>query len=458
MMLSKQDRIAFSKEIVAYRFESAKIDLAKLSIQAERDRVNNLDQGNKNLLDAKTYLVDGYQDELDRYDGVVRTKVTESDIQDAANMVVGNDLRPNDESNPPPSTAPFVWTKLKPFARTIAVGKLSNETYAAPIAAEQSKLVDALNYISTIETFTLIQRVTGQSCNATGTCSNPFYTDQTSCELNLHTWTPGPDSIANDPALQAAYNNLLSTVNDLKSYTLTTQSVILTDDPNTGRQAQNNTSISNITTFVAAIDTWLAVTPFNTAHGQTTCAGFNSYPPALLGSTRLQAAELAAIKSALQTRQAFVSSRVSEINTNLGTVTQNISTGSSTGSGLYFERWQMIELRLNMVGGTAVLLASLDAGLQGQTEMKERLDLAKTTYESVLTCSLLSAPTSGTRVVHVENPADFIVGDIVYLISDTQEELTRNIEAISGSALTLGQPIPAKYRPAEFARLYKDKI
>jgi len=457
MALPKEDRISFSKQIVGADSTKTSIEGSKKAITIEKNKAFNLDQANKRLVDAKALLVDGYQAEFARYDGIVRTTLSETDIQNSANLVIGNFLYPNNPQNPPPSTAPNVWTKTKPYARNKAIGKQYDETFAAPISAEQSKTTAILALITAIETnYTLIQRVTGQECGASGTCSIPIHTTQTACQLAGGIWTPGPDIISTNTALNTDYNDLLSAINDLKSHLLTTQPTILTSDTDTTRQTQNNTASSNINTIVAALDAWLALTPFNTSHGQINCAGFNSYNPALLGATRLQSGELDTLEAALISRQTFVTSRVGQLNSNLGSITQDLTTGNVTGSGLYFERWNFIQLRLNLFGGSLVAFKGFEKAIEAQNAQQAQIDLAKNSYTSLLTTSALSAPTNGTKVVHVKSSAGFLVGDNVYIVSDTQDEILRTIESIDGNRIVVGVEVPPKYRPAEAARLYKD--
>jgi hypothetical protein len=457
MALSKQDRITFSKKIVSAESEKNGIEDSKKKILIEKQKAYDLDQANKSLVDSKTTLIDAYHVELSRYNGILRTSLTETDIQDAADAKLGNFLYPNDQQNPPPSLAPQIWTKTKPYAKNKAVGKAYNENYPPSVAAEQSKITAILATITTIETYPLIQRVTGQECVATGTCSLPGYTTQATCIANGGVWTPGPDNITTNTTLQNDYNTLVTQINDLKNYVLTTQGLIPTNDPVNSRQTQNNTASANINTVVAAINAWLALTPFNTGHGQTTCAGFNSYNPALLGATRLQSGDLTTLKNAILARQTFVGTRINQIDTNLGSLTQNLSNGDVTGSGLYLERWNYLLLRLNFFGGSLFAYKNFDKAINAQNALQAQADLAKNTYSTLLTASILSAPSNGTKVLHVKNIGDFASGDNIFLVSDTQEEMGLTIASVQGNKITVDREVPAKYRPAEWARVYKDK-
>lgn len=456
MALSKEDRISFSKKIISAEVDKAGIESSKQQITLEKQKAFDLDQANKRLVDSKTALIDPYQVEYSRYNGILRTSLTEQDIQDAGDLKLGNFLYPNDQQNPPPSTAPQVWTQPKPYARNKAVGKQYDETYPAPAVAEQNKLSDVLASIALLEAYPLIQRVTGQQCGATGTCSLPAYTTQLDCTTNGGVWTVGPDVISTNTALQTTYNTLLSQVNDLKAYVLATQPLILTTD-SAPRQPQNNLAISNINTLVSAIDTWLALTPFNTAHNQTTCIGFNSYNPALLGPTRLQSGDFTTLKNSILSRQTFVGSRIGQIDSNLGSISQDLSSGDFTGSGLYFERWNFVGLRLNFFGGSLLALKGFDRAIGAQNALQAQIDLSKNSYSQLLTASILSAPSNGTKVLHLKSIGDIVVGDNVFLVSDSQDEIQLTVASVEGNKVTVNREVPAKYRPAESARLYKDK-
>jgi hypothetical protein len=250
---------------------------------------------------------------------------------------------------------------------------------------------------------------------------------------------------------------LVTQINDLNTYVLATQGLILTNDPVNSRQTQNNTASANINTIVAAINAWLALTPFNTGHGQTTCSGFNSYNPALLGATRLQSGNLTTLKNAILARQTFVSTRVNQIDTNLGSLTQNLSNGNVTGSGLYLERWDYLLLRLSFFGGSLLSYKSFDRAISAQNDLQAQIDLAKNTYNTLLTASILSAPSNGTKVLHLKDIGDLVANDKIFLVSDTQEEMGLTIASVQGNKITVDREVPAKYRPDEWARVYKDK-
>lgn len=456
MALSKEDRIEFSKKLASVPVEIAAVERSKQAVLAQQQKDQALDDAHKRLVDSKTPLIDGYQSELTQLDGNVRSNLTETDISDAASFTSTNFLYPRDPSNPPPSTAPQIWIKTKPYTRNKITGRLFTEVFGGPVTKESDLTALISATLASLNSYALIERVSGQSASNGGSCSDPQYLDSASCTLNSGIWTPGPDVVANNAAIQALMTTLISQVNAWKSFLLTEIATIVSTDTNATRAGQNTAAINQINATVANIDAWLAFVNFNTAHGQTTFSGFYGYNPALLGPTKLQTAQVAILTGSISTRDAFVATRISQLNTNLGSVVQDLGTGDSTGSGLYFERLGFLGLRLNMLGGSLIKVKGAASAINAQNEQISNINSAKTSYEALLFCSNLVAPSNGTKTLHLINASGFNPGDTVYLISETQEELQLTIDSKNGNSLIFTKAIPAKYRESELARVYKD--
>lgn len=458
MALNQSDRIVFSRFIVNSGPTIEGIQRAMSETMRVRDNALALDQGNMRLFDSKNRLVDGYQNELKYLTGIDRVRITEQVMIDSANFVLGNLLYPNNAITPPPSIAPNIWTKLRPYSKTAAVGKTLAEVFPAvdPAIGEEPLINSILSQITSAQgTYASIELTTGEYC-ADGTCSNPSYNNSSSCVMNGGTWTPAPASFDTYPAVHSVLSSIQSNVNALRAALVLEQAAILTDDPNLTRQAQNNAAIAAIPAVIAAIDTWLAYPDFNTAHGATTCNQFYAMDGSTLAPTKLYSGQLNALYTSLSNRLTAVGVRVSEINTNLGVINQNLTDGSFTGNGLYYERFQFIDLRLNLVFGSLTEYLNYGRSVDNQGQLLLGVEQATAVYETLLLCSILAAPTNGTNTLNVKDATGFSVGDNVFIKSDTQEELVRSIEAISGNRITVGQTIPAKYRPGELARVYKD--
>lgn len=458
MPLSQDDRIAFSLKIINTEKEIAGLESAKAQIQVQVDAITKLDQGNKRLFDPFNDYVNAYQLELNYLTGQIHTTIVEQDIQDAAKRTLRNHFFPNDTQTSVPSLAAYnnIWVRFKPFALNYALGKKYSEDYD-PTTKEQDVINTAIGYITAAGGFTDIQNTTGQECQASGTCSNPLYTDQATCTLNGFIWTPGPDVISAYPAVQTLKTNLVNTITQLKALLLAEVAVIVTNDENVGRQAQNNAAINDINNvIIPALDLWLSYSDFNTAHGQTTCAGFNGYNANLLAPTKLHSAQLAALLAALNTRLAYDTVRLGQLNTNLGSITQDLTTGDViSSSGFYGQRYSMLVLRLNTLGGSLTLLNGLNTSSQTQDQIADSARETKALYETVIRTSIFAAPASSTPTVHLKDSSFLSPGDLVYVYAEGQEELLRAVKSISGKTVVLSDVVPSKYRPTEGARLYK---
>lgn len=457
MPLSQADRLAFSLYIVSAPVQIKGLQNAKALLQGEVVKAQNIDTANKNLLDPTTAFVNSYQLEYNDLDGNLRTTVTEQNVVDAANKKLQNFFFPNDTTVTVPSLAAShnIWTQVNPFALTYAIGKNYTEGYGST-TKEGNLITAALTLISSATGNTDIQNTTGQICGATGTCSIVTYTDQTTCEANSGVWTPGPDAITSYPAVQTLKTNLVTAINNLKTFLLTEVTHIVTNDP--PNQTNNQAAINNInSTIIPALNTWLGYVDFNTAHGQSTCSGFNGYNSNLLAPTKLHSTQLAALQTALNNRTSFIATRVSQLNTVLGSITQDLTNGNITASsGLYGKRYGFLALRLNALGGSLSKLIGLQSSSNAQDSIISNITTTVSTYMSICPSSLFKAPGNGTNSITLIDTSHFSAGDTVYIAAVGQDELQRAIKSVNSDTIILNDVIPAKYRPAENARIYKD--
>lgn len=457
MPLSKEDRLAFSLNIVTAADKLKAFTLSQQQTQAEIDKLTKLDAANKNLFDPPNALVNSYQSELGKLDGILRTTITEQDIQDSGSRVIQNHFFPNDLSVAVPSLVPNhnVWIRIPPFALTYAIGKNYTEGYGTT-QKEGDITSPLLALISSASSYTDIQLTTGQWCNASGTCSIPIHLTQSACTSNGGVWTPGPDVITSYPAVQTLKTDLVNAVNDFKAFLLAEVAVITTNDP--VNQVANQAAIDNINNvIIPALDAWLAYNDFNTAHGQTTCAGFNAYNANLLAPTKLHSVQLASLQSAVNSRVSFVGTRISQVTGYLGTIAQDLTTGElTTSTGLYGKRYGFLLLRLHALDGSLSKLKAMQGGKDAQNSIKANITNTKNTYLSILPTSLLKAPGNGTPSITLVDTSFLNPGDTVFVTAEGQEELQRAVKSVTGDTVVLNDVIPAKFRPAEKARLYKD--
>jgi hypothetical protein len=434
MALTSDQRIEISKKVVSIPLENASALDSKSKLQELKVKTQSQDDGNKSFSDAKTVFINGYQNEVKRIDGNDRTEITEQDFNDSAVNKIGNFFFPNQQSVPTPSLSDGVWKQFVPFAKTKAVGKFYNEAYQT-IQKEDDIITLIQGYNTSMDAFTGIQRTTGQSCTV---------------------GAPPPDVIANDPTIQALSTNIITQVNNWKTFLTTSLPFVVTIDPDVVKQAQNNTSIADINNSIAVIDAWLAIATFSTGHGQTTCAGFNAYNPFLLPIAKYRTDAFNTLKNEITARLAFITTRIVELNTNLGSVTQNNTDGSITAlSGLYGERFPFINLRLNLMSGSLKKLEGLKLGQRAQDESVNFNTLALAAYGAIMFTTTLAAPSTGGDKIHLKDASGLSVGNSIYLVANEQSEIALTILAKTGNMIQVSQEISQKYRTDNLSRVYK---
>jgi hypothetical protein len=434
MALTSDQRIEISKKIVSIPLENASALDSKSKLQELKVKTQSQDDANKSFSDAKTVFINGYQNEVKRIDGNDRTEITEQDFNDSAVNKVGNFFFPNQQSVPTPSLTDGVWKQFVPFAKTKVVGKFYNEAYQT-IQKEGDIIALIQGYNTSMDAFTGIQRTTGQSCTV---------------------GAPPPDVIANDPTIQALSTNIITQVNNWKVFLTASIPFVVTTDPDVVKQAQNNVSIADINSSIAIIDAWLATATFSTGHGQTTCAGFNAYNPFLLPIAKYRTDAFNTLKNEITARLAFITARITEVNTNLGSITQNNTDGSITAlSGLYGERFPFINLRLNLMSGSLKKLEGLKLGQRAQDESVNFNTLALAAYGAIMFTTTLAAPSTGGDKIHLKDASGLSVGNSIYIVANEQQEIALTILAKSGNMIQVNQEISQKYRTDNLSRVYK---
>lgn len=438
MALSKENRIYMSKKILSADQDLIANAMNQVAVAARVADLQIEDDANKQLLSLDASKIDSYEEEIKLIDGHPRTKVTESDFLNAVSRSTGNFLMPADVNAPIPSIPTGVWTKFTPFCLSGAIGLSYNQTPNAPISDyEELVMPSLLSAIATIEGFPQIRVVTGQKCIAAV--------------------PPATDLLADDVDVQSAMNSLISLTNTLHSVLLSQKSVLVSN-PDTANQANINTAINSIDDTILAINTWLAYPTFNPLPLSTDCPSFNSYNPALLSPTKGYSSQLSAFKSSMMARSSFVPSRKNEINTALGTVSQDLNTGYFlSSSGFYGGRANLINTRLNAITGSLSKLFASNNGVNALQQEAQSTIATKNVLSSYLNVTKLSSVTNGTSFVTVVSSSGFVVGQRAYIVSDTQDEQEVVIQSINGTSIQINKAIPPVYRPTEMARLYVDK-
>jgi hypothetical protein len=251
-----------------------------------------------------------------------------------------------------------------------------------------------------------------------GTFPTPSSTGENELITVILAYVSDPGSGVLDPIV----NNYIATLNNEST------ALAANTDTNSGNQAQNTAAANNISNVILP--------------------ALNSY---------ISSPNFTALQIAVNTRKTFITTRISQLGTILGSITQNISNGSITASsGLYGQRYGYMNLRLNALNGSLTILANLQAANNAQNSTISNIQANSTTYYGILPTSGFQSSANGTASVSLINASFVSPGDSVYVTADNQIEMQLAVKAVAGNSVTLSSAVPSKYTTASNVRLYKD--
>lgn len=465
--LTKQDRIDISSALVGTGDSIANADKAIVETAAAKVLAEEKDATNKKFLDERTVLIDQYQAEAAYLDGITRTVLTETLIDNSARRLPNNTFYPADPNTPLPSISDGVWKYFIPFARTHAVGKTNLEVYSATGGRTEQDIIDDINtLITTIEGGTIANNATGQEC-VQNTCVGGLggETDAGTCTTNGGTWTPPQaDSYQADTTVTTWLNDLKTLVTEWETRLDNEAATIPSTDSNSTRTTQNTTANADITAAKSVIDAWQAVQDFDTATSLPTgndgaaCTAFAALTEGSLQQAKLQPTTLSPLKAELTARGSFITTRLSQLTGSdyLGTVVQDMADGKlTTTTGLYGERMLFLNMRIGVINGTLSKVIGLESAGNIQNQSKDDAINTGVALGLVMTASKLAAPGLNTFYLNLKDASSFSANDMVYVVADEQEELSGSIEEISGNRVKLTFKVPKKYGTDNNARIYK---
>lgn len=411
-MLSQSDRIAFSTAIL-----SASANVAAIQgNQAQRAQIlvglQALDTANQNLFDPINNLIGPYQTEVQNLDGNGRTTFGEPDLLNASMHTLGNYFFPNNTANQVPGLPNGVWPLAVPYALGYGIGKTYLDSYIA-VNSESSQITG----------------INGQFTTAQG-----MYTD--------YQLTTGTDTMMDD-AITIILNSIVAAVTALQATARAESAALAINvDTNATYAPQNAAAITNLNAFIAAMNTWKLWPNFDLTGS---------------GPSKLHSTNFATLQSAFATRNSFTATRITQIYTVLGSISQDITSGNITASsGYYGIRYSYMNLRINTFNGSLSQISALNAASNAQTQMISNIQSSASTYSTLLSVGAFTASGSATNIIHIQNSNLFNPGDVIYVYADTQQELVRAIKSINNGAVTLNDAIPSTYTTINSARIYKD--
>lgn len=464
---TKEDRIEISKKLTNVPKEVQQAEEQAAVIDVNIVKKEKEDAPTKKLIEERNVYINIYQDELKLLDGITRSELTEQVMVDSVNRVLNNSFFPNDSTTLLPSVPDGVWKNLTPLVKTHAIGKNNFEVFPSTTGRDEQDIISDINAkISTIESYIVPTRATGQECVASGSCMGEMPpgsgVDQATCIANGGTWTVGPDIRQPSPEFQGHLTDLKDLVQEWEDILNSQKSIIPfapNPDPNSPRQAGNDAAVADINNAISIIDTWQAVQDFDTTTSlPLDCDDFENMIEDDFEQSKALPITLQTLKDELVARSLYASTRESDLkgNTYLGSVSQDLNTGEITAyNGLYGERMRFIDMRINSAGGSLTTLVGLKNGKNFTNTLKAVSENAGGALSLVMAASLVAAPGLDTKFLNLKDASKFNAGDRVYVVANDQQELSGSIVSKDGNRVELTFNVSKKYTLANQTRLYK---
>jgi len=329
---------------------------------------------------------------------------------------------------------------------------------------------------SNVSFIATVDNITPQS--AGGTCSNPIYTDQATCELNGETWTPGPPvgaELLDITILAGPASTPLPIGSRVRNFhpgfsnaeregsstpyapeVLTYWAGLLDQD-----MIDVNDLLGSILVAVQGNDskkeeTELLTAETNITDAQTAISDWQGFPATGVGVGRYGDTGLLTIENMFAARSAQRAPRITEITTALGTLSQDAE-GNFTGSGAYLDLFTWIDLRLNLAGGTLTGWYNFgnieDVFNQQIRTTQDKRD----EYDVLFRIEELSEDADGSATIKVTDVSGFANSDTVKVIANGQAVITATILSIGIGQITLSTTISTDYSLENRARILKEK-
>lgn len=210
------------------------------------------------------------------------------------------------------------------------------------------------------------------------------------------------------------------------------------DEERSTQQSQNNSAVTNNNNTKLVIDAWQALS--NTG-----------------SSGKFVDSSLLTLSTQITSRTSVVSTRLTQISGALGSVTDN-GDGSVTFSDnddIYPARYKFLNLRINRTLGTLKQVVNLGKNSSMLTSMVDLLNSSKDEYDLRMYATKLANDADGSTQIEVEDASGFALNDLIYIVSETQPEISVTLNYIDGNKLVLSSKVSADYILDDLVRAYK---
>lgn len=473
---TQAERKSISLRVVELPDEAASALETQDSMEDVKAELLEQDNNIKKFYDFYNASVNAYQDESQYIDGVIRSEVTESQIQDSAKRENGNLYFP--------STETFTWTQFTPYVDAASNLKglptsnasdwelkvISNTLDAdlgiqalfnLMVTGQAGAIADTGSLSAGVLTVTVGGQAIGSLCFVGGTTLVRIDSAGMAPLTFNVTVILGPASasgavINSLPSHSNAQRNTLTSpqpaylallvdaiktrVQDWEDFLDSQEAALNTnEDDRSPQSSQNATAKLDIDNAQSVINAWQAL-PDSGSSGD---------------DSKFTDLRFGFITSEITARQSFTTTRLSQISTALGSITQ-AGDGSVSGSGMYKLRYDQLNNRINLVGGPLTGYWQKDMASNALEEISETKNSQLDTFTSKMKAALLANTAKGTQKIQVTSTADFLAGQTVYVVSETQAELTGTIASVdSAQQLTLSFIVPATYTIGDKARILR---
>jgi len=188
---------------------------------------------------------------------------------------------------------------------------------------------------------------------------------------------------------------------------------------------------------------------------ETSCTLDNGVWIESFQDSKLSPTQIQILKDAIADRAPFLVTRVGQLDSYLGSISQDSEGAITAQSGWYGARYLILDTRLNLISGSANGKFGAERGLATQDKIESGVQTTAAAYSLTMKATKAAAPGLDTPYINVKDASSFEVGDFIYVVADDQAELSGTIEEKSKNRLKLSFNIPKKYTPQNKTRLYK---
>lgn len=174
--------------------------------------------------------------------------------------------------------------------------------------------------------------------------------------------------------------------------------------------------------------------------------------------------EINVVSTELSDRSTFISNRITQIETALGTnfndcLSQNGEEFSAVDmTNVYYKRYSWINLRINRSSGSLRRYYMSDEARKSVQNLKNQNDIASNEYFAFFDTKRITFAGEGDLFVTLSNNDNLIPGDIIFVTSDNNPVLQFAVVDLMGTnQVKLDKPIPSSFLQDENLRLFKVK-